>query len=201
MTRAYVLDPGTRAILGLVDQSWERLHLHPPLHGDGHVHLVINRSRLWASELAKNRLLYLPDEGDLVFLIEQVESTAEGSTRNDAMTVSGRSLEGIAMAERLVLPPPGESHDRVTGGPGRDGGQALPPRPRGRPRRRGAPAARARPSAPTRRAAHRSPSPAATRACSTSCARSASWPGMGWEVTYDAATDAFVFDVLVGADR
>ena len=25
MTRAYVLDPVTRATLGLVDQSWERL--------------------------------------------------------------------------------------------------------------------------------------------------------------------------------
>ena len=90
------------------------------------------------------------------------------------------------MAERLVLPPPGESHDRVTGVPAEtavkhylrahaadlaDAARQLP----------GLTVARGRRPRPDR-----SPSPAATRACSTSCARSASWPGMGWEVTYDA---------------
>ena len=115
MTRAYVLDPVTRATLGLVDQSWERLAYTRRYTAMDTFELVIHRSRLWASELATKRLLYLPDEGDLVFLIEQIASVAEGSTRNDEMTVSGRSLEGIAMAERLVEPPVGESHDRQIG--------------------------------------------------------------------------------------
>ena len=94
MTRAYVLDPVTRATLGLVDQSWERLAYTRRYTAMDTFELVIHRSRLWASELATKRLLYLPDEGDLVFLIEQIASVAEGSTRNDEMTVSGRSLEG-----------------------------------------------------------------------------------------------------------
>src|SRR3954469_17363777 len=114
MTRAYVLDPVTRATLGLVDQSWERLSYTRRYVAMDTFELTINRTRLWASELAKNRLLYLPDEGGLVFLIEQIASVAEGSTRNDEMTVTGRSLEGIAMAERVAEPPAGESHDRVT---------------------------------------------------------------------------------------
>ena len=112
-----------------------------------------------------------------MFLIEQIASVAEGSTRNDEMTVTGRSLEGIAMAERLVEPPAGESHDRQTAvaaetaikhylrAHAADLAAPCPPGARARRRRR-------RRAGPDR---HRRTG--ATRACSTSCARSASSQG------------------------
>ena len=53
MTRAYVLDPVTRATLGLVDQSWERLSYTRRYVAMDTFELVINRTRLWASELAE----------------------------------------------------------------------------------------------------------------------------------------------------
>ena len=54
MTRAYVLDPVTRATLGLVDQSWERLSYVRRYVAMDTFELVINRTRLWASELAES---------------------------------------------------------------------------------------------------------------------------------------------------
>ena len=200
MTRAYVLDPATRAILGLVDQSWERLTYTRRYTAMDTFTLVIHRSRLYASELAKNRLLYLPDEGDLVFLIEQVESTAEGSTRNDAMTVSGRSLEGIAMAERLVLPPPGESHDRVTGVAAET---AVKHYLRAHAADLADPA-RQLPGLTVAVGAARGPTVTVAgryQSVLDLVREIGLLAGMGWEVVYDPTADAFVFDVLVGADR
>lgn len=200
MTRAYVLDSVTRATLGLVDQSWERLSYVRRYVAMDTFELVINRTRLWASELAKNRLLYLPDEGDLVFLIEQIASVAEGSTRNDEMMVTGRSLEGIAMAERLVEPPAGESHDRQT-------------------------AVAAETAMKHYLRAHAADLAATARAVpglvvAPDAARGATvtvngryqsvldlvreiglLAGLGWEITYDPGSGDFVFDVIAGADR
>jgi microcystin-dependent protein len=200
VTRAYVLDPATRATLGLVDQSWERLSYTRRYTAMDTFELVINRSRLWASELETGRLLYLPDEGDLVFLVEQVESEAEGSTRNEAMTVTGRSLEGIAMAERLVLPPPGESHDRVTAVPAetaikhylRANAADL------------ADAARQLPGLVVAADAARGATVTVAgryQAVLDLVREIGLLAGLGWEVTYDPGSDAFVFDVLEGADR
>ena len=115
MTRAYVLDNATgRAVLGLIDQSWEKLSYTRRYFGMDTFEMTINRSRLWADQIQTGRLLYLPDEGNRIFLIEQVQETQEGSLANDEMVVSGRSLEGIAMAERLVIPPAGLDYDKQT---------------------------------------------------------------------------------------
>ena len=200
MTRAYVLDPVTRATLGLVDQSWERLSYIRRYSAMDTFELVINRTRLWASELTKNRLLYLPDEGDLVFLIEQIASVAEGSTRNDEMTVTGRSLEGIAMAERLVEPPVGESHDRQTG-------VAAETAIKHYLRAHAADLATPARQVPGLVVA----ADAARGATVTANGRYQSvldlvreiglLAGLGWEITYDPGTGDFVFDVMDGVDR
>jgi microcystin-dependent protein len=200
VTRAYVLDPVTRATLGLVDQSWERLSYMRRYTAMDTFELVINRTRLWASELATGRLLYLPDEGDLVFLIEQIASVAEGSTRNDEMTVTGRSLEGIAMAERLVEPPLGESHDRQTG-------VAAETAIKHYVRSHAADLAAAARQVPGLVAA----ADAARGATVTVNGRYqtvldlvreiALVAGLGWEITYDPASGDFVFDVTDGVDR
>ena len=162
--------------------------------------LVINRTRLWASELQKGRLLYLPDEGDLVFLIEQIASTAEGSTRNDEMTVTGRSLEGIAMAERLVEPPAGESHDRVTVVAAETAMKHYVAANAADL----ADAARQVPGLVVAADAARGPDVTVAGRYQTvfDLVREIGLvAGLGWEITYDPAGDAFVFDVVEGADR
>jgi hypothetical protein len=200
VTRAYVLDPVSRATLGLVDQSWERLTYTRRYVATDTFELVINRSRLWASELAKNRLLYLPDEGGLIFLIEQIASEASGSTRNDQMTVTGRSLEGIAMAERLVEPPAGDAYDRQTD-------VAAETAMKHYVRSHAGDLAAAARQVPGLTVA----ADAARGASVTAAGRYQSvldlvreiglLAGLGWEITYDPDADAFVYDVVEGVDR
>src|SRR4051812_15073614 len=200
MTRAYVLDPVTRATLGLVDQSWERLSYVRRYTAMDTFELVINRTRLWASQLAKNRLLYLPDEGDLVFLIEQIASVAEGSTRNDEMTVSGRSLEGIAMAERLVEPPVGESHDRQIG-------VAAETAMKHYLRAHAADLATSARQVPGLVvAADAATGPAVTvngryQVVLDLVREIGLVAGLGWEITYDPGSGDFRFDITAGVDR
>ena len=200
MTRAYVLDPVTRATLGLVDQSWERLSYVRRYTAMDTFELVINRTRLWASELATKRLLYLPDEGDLVFLIEQIASVAEGSTRNDEMTVTGRSLEGIAMAERLVEPPAGESHDRQTAVAAET---AIKHYLRAHAADLAAPA-RAVPGLVVAADAARGPTVTVNgryQSVLDLVREIGLLAGIGWEITYDPGSGDFRFDVTVGVDR
>lgn len=200
MTRAYVLDPVTRATLGLVDQSWERLAYTRRYTAMDTFELVIHRSRLWASELATKRLLYLPDEGDLMFLIEQIASVAEGSTRNDEMTVTGRSLEGIAMAERLVEPPAGESHDRQTGVAAET---AIKHYLRAHAADLAA-AARQVPGLVVAADAARGTTVTVNgryQAVLDLVREIGMVAGLGWEITYDPTGDDFVFDVTDGVDR
>jgi microcystin-dependent protein len=200
VTRAYVLDPVTRATLGLVDQSWERLSYVRRYVAMDTFELVINRTRLWASELATKRLLYLPDEGDLVFLIEQIASVAEGSTRNDEMTVTGRSLEGIAMAERLVEPPAGESHDRQTGVAAET---AIKHYLRSHAADLAAPA-RAVPGLVVAADAARGPTVTVNgryQSVLDLVREIGLLAGLGWEITYDAGSGDFRFDVTDGVDR
>lgn len=200
MTRAYVLDPVTRATLGLVDQSWERLSYVRRYAAMDTFELVINRTRLWASELATKRLLYLPDEGDLVFLIEQIASVAEGSTRNDEMTVTGRSLEGIAMAERLVEPPAGESHDRQTGVAAET---AIKHYLRAHAGDLASPARQVPGLVVAADAAQGVTVTAAGRFQTVlDLVREIGLlAGLGWEILYDPGTGDFRFDVTVGIDR
>jgi hypothetical protein len=200
VTRAYILDPVTRATLGLVDQSWERLSYVRRYTAMDTFELVIHRSRLWASELSVGRLLYLPDEGDLVFLIEQIASVAEGSTRNDEMTVSGRSLEGIAMAERLVTPPAGESHDRQTAVAAET---AIKHYVRAHAADLAAPA-RQVPGLVVAADAARGPTVTVNgryQSVLDLVREIGLLAGLGWEITYDPASGDFVFDVTDGVDR
>lgn len=200
MTRAYVLDPATRATLGLVDQSWERLSYTRRYTAMDTFELAINRTRLWASELTVGRLLYLPDEGDLVFLVEQIASVAEGSTRNEQMSVSGRSLEGIAMAERLVEPPAGESHDRQTGVAAET---AIKHYVRAHAGDLAA-VARQVPGLVVAPDSARGPTVTVNgryQSVLDLVREVGLLGGLGWEITYDPAGGDFVFDIVEGVDR
>lgn len=111
MTRAYVLDRATLEVLGLIDQSFTKLTYSRRYQAMDTLVMTINRKRLYADQVEKGRLIFLPDEGDRVFLVEQIETVQSGEQAKDLMTVTGRSLEGISMAERIIIPPVGESHD------------------------------------------------------------------------------------------
>lgn len=200
MTRAYVLDGSTLAIVGLVDQSWEKLKYTRRYFGMDTFEMSINRSRLYASELQKGRLLYLPDEGDRVFLIEQIQSTQEGSTANDEMLVSGRSMEGIAMAERLVEPDPGQAYDKQTAQPAETAIKHYV-------RKHAADLAGVNRQIPNLVVA-------ADAATGDSVTVSGRYQyvfdvvreiglatGIGWEILLDPALGQFVFDIITGVDR
>ena len=200
MTRAYVLDQSTRAVRGLVDQSWEDLTYTRRYFGMDTFQMSIQRARLWASELQKGRLLYLPDESDRIFLIEQIQSLAEGSARNDLMTVSGRSMEGITMADRLVIPDAGQAHDRQTAVAAETAMKHYVTEHAGS----GAPAARQVPDLNV--VASGAAGAAVTVAGRYQyvfdiVAQIGLLTGIGWEVTYNPSTDQFDWDVIVGVDR
>lgn len=200
MTRAYVLDPTTRAVLGLVDQSWQKLSYTRRYYGMDTFLMTINRSRLWASELQKGRLLYLPDEGDRLFLIEQIQSTAEGSVANDNMVVAGRSLEGIAMAERLVEPGAGLSHDEQVAVKAETAMKYYVKKHAGVD----AIAARQVPALLTGADLVRGITVTTAGRYQTvfdMVKEIGLLAGMGWEITYEPIGDDYVFEVLVGTDR
>lgn len=201
MTRAYVLDRVTRDTLGLVDQSWEKLSYTRRYWGMDTFTMTIQRARLYADSLANGNLLYLPDEGDRLFLIEQIQSVSEGSARNDLMTVQGRSLEGIAMAERVVVPPAGQDYDKQTAVPGETAMKHY---------------VTDHASSTATDADRRIPGLVCIASGATGANVTVSGryqyvfdlvkqigllTGQGWEITYNPVLDRFEFDVINGVDR
>lgn len=200
MSRAYVLDRATRDILAPIEQSWETLEYTRRYFGMDTFQLAINRSRRWAGELRQGRLLYLPDEGDRLFLIEQMLDVAEGSAGSDHLTVAGRSLEGIGMASRRVLPPAGQDYDKQTAIAAETAMKHYVDFHAGP----GAPAARELPGLVI--AASGGAGPAVTVAGRYQrvfdiVREIGLLAGIGWEITYDPVGDDFVFDTIVGVDR
>lgn len=200
MTRAYVLDPSTRAVLGLIDQSWTKLSYTRRYIGMDTFSMTIQRQRLWASELQVGRLLYLPDEGNRLFLIEQIMSVAEGSTLNDEMTVAGRSIEGIAMAERLVIPAPASAYDRQSSVPVETAIKHYVENHAG-------PSASADRQVPGLNVVASAGLGATVTVAGRYqtvldlCVQIGLLDQMGWEILYNPTTDEYDFDVIVGTDR
>ncbi len=200
MTAAYILDPVTRATIGVVDQSYASLDYTRRYWGTDSFDLLINRRRLYASELTKGRMLYLPDEGDLIFLIEQIASTQEGSQANDQMRVAGRSLEGIVTEERLAYPAAGDSHDRQTAVPAETAMRYYVNKNAGPL----AVAARQIPSLTI-------PASAGVGGTMSYAARYqlvaevlseiGLTSGLGWQITFDRVANTLVFNTVEGVDR
>lgn len=114
MTRVLVLDRDTLAVSGLIDESFNTLTYTRRFLAAGQVELVMSRQRLYADTLQKGALLWLPDE-DEVFLIEVVEASRAGTGADDLLTVKGRTIDGFALGERIIIPPTGEAYDEDTG--------------------------------------------------------------------------------------
>jgi hypothetical protein len=196
---AYVLDKDTRAPVGQIDQSYTELTTFRRYQAMDTFEMKIDAKRLYAAEVVEGRFIYLPDNLDQVYVVEQI-LREEGADNPETMVVSGRSLEGPVLAERLCYPPAGESHDRQIGvaaetaikhyvyanaGLGADAARRIPNLVIAADLARGGLVnveARYQPVADIIR-------------------EIALKAGLGYQITFDGATRTFVFDVVVGVDR
>ena len=108
----YLVDPTTFQLQGTLDESYERLEITRRLWGVDTFSMRVHRRRLYADQIAVGMILWMAHEDDAAFLVEQIVGEQTGSTKNDWMTVSGRSLDGFATSERRIIPPAGEAYDR-----------------------------------------------------------------------------------------
>lgn len=192
----YLLDE-TRAVIGRLDPSYATLSTVRRFWGIDSFSLEIDRRRLYASEIALGRWIFLPASGEL-YAVELIDATREGSGR--AMSVMGRSIEGAALAERRVLPPPGEAYDRVVGvsaetavkhyvaanaGPSADAARQIPGLAIAADALRG-------PSITTQ---------GRYQALADLLSQIGMIAGLGWTTTYDRVSDTINFDVVEGVDR
>lgn len=198
MTAVYLLDTD-RATIGRLDPAFQSLTTKRRYQGASSFSLTLNRNALYANEVTEKRLIYLPDDGHEVYLVEQIMSVAEGSSANEEMTVSGRDVGGFAMQERRVVPPPGQAHDAFTGpaeslikhyvnehaGPDAAATRQVP----------GLIVAPDAAQGATVTAAGR------YRSIEDVVREPAAVAGMGWRLTLDPDTREFVLDTLVGVDR
>jgi hypothetical protein len=195
-----VLDRDTLATVGLIDQSFSKLTYTRRYQAMDTVTLTINRKRLYASELQKGRLIYLPDEGERVFLIEQVETLQSGERSKDTMTVTGRSLEGIALKERLAIPPTGEAYDEQVAVPAETAmkhyvdANAVTPEDSDRVVPNLTIAADAATGVTVSHAAR-------YQTVLDTLVTLGNLSGLGWEIVLDPDGGVFVFDIVTGVDR
>ncbi|CAN5653643.1 hypothetical protein BH23CHL7_BH23CHL7_20310 [soil metagenome] len=192
----YLLDE-TRAVIGRLDPSYTTLSTVRRFWGIDSFSLQIDRRRLYASEIALGRWIFLPASGEL-YAVELIDATRAGSGR--AMSVMGRSIEGAALAERRVLPPPGEAYDRVVAvsaetamkhyvaanaGPSADAARQIPGLALAADALRG-------PTIATQGRYH---------ALADLLSQIGMIGGLGWTTTYDRVSDTITFDVVEGVDR
>lgn len=198
MGRVWVLDTD-RTPLGLIDQSFTSLVTTRRWLGVDSFEMRIDRLRLYASDIETGRFLYLPDDGDLAFLIEQIQTVRTGSRQQADMVVAGHSLDGMSAA-RLCFPPDDDSHDRQTNVAAETAmkhyidGHLGP----------GAAAARQVPGLVLAADAERGGTVtvnARYQLVADVLREIGLAGGLGWQVPYDPDEPGFVFDVIPGVDR
>lgn len=197
MPHATILQ-GSQVVALLEDYAtleWTR-----PYWSAGRFTLEINRHTLNAAGIARGRLLLPPDESNLAYLVEQIETVlaAEGRA-SEVLRVSGRDYGGL-FAERVVMPPGGLTHDvqsavaaetalkhyvDLHAGPGAPVALQLPGLSLAADAGRGA--------AITYRARFQD--------LATVLKEIGQVAAMGWQITYTPATTSYVFDVIPGVDR
>ena len=107
----YILDPVTLEAAGVLDPSGV-LVVTRRFWGVDTFTLAMDSRQTSATELTEGRILYVPSldaDDPLAFLIEHIEhdESAAGMLR----TVGGRTIDGIAIAERVAMPPAGLAYD------------------------------------------------------------------------------------------
>lgn len=104
-----ILDPDTLAPIAPIDESYSSFEYVRRWLAVDTFEMVINRKKLWADELVKGRLIYVPDD-NISFIIEEVEAEQDGL--KDDLTVTGRAVAGMAFDERLIVVRRGRKWDK-----------------------------------------------------------------------------------------
>lgn len=99
MPEVFLLDPDYSTV-GLLNESFTALEIVEKYQGFDSFRMDMASSALYANEVINGRLLYLPGEGDALFLIEQIQENVEEG--KDDKIVAGRSIDGFALSERRV---------------------------------------------------------------------------------------------------
>lgn len=117
MSRAFIVNPDGYVLEGLLDFSYASVTLSQRLWGIDTFQMRVHRHRLYADSIVAGMAMWFPDDDDLFYLIETIESEQSGSVQNDWMTVSGRAVDAFASEERRIIPPPGQAYDTHVSAP------------------------------------------------------------------------------------
>lgn len=103
-------DANTIAVVDdFVSFNWKRA-----LTNTSTFEMVIPSTSAIAPIIAEGMLILSPDNPPIAYLAEQISVTIEG--RAGEMSITGRALDGaFGKPGRIVLPPPGDSHDTYDG--------------------------------------------------------------------------------------
>lgn len=196
--QVFILD-GVEPV-GVLGDAFERLEWTRSLWKPHTITLDLNLRQLHASAILKNRVLFLPDEEGLAFLVEHIETNDEPGAAKDAMRVIGRSIDAIATEERLALPPEDESHDTqsavpaetaikhyvdANGGPGAATARQVPNLVVATDQERGGTVTVS----------------ARYQMVGDILREVGAAAGMGWETTLDRDAEEYEFEVIPGVDR
>lgn len=200
MAHALVLDPATAKAIAVVE-GYNRLAWSRHLWDGGNFTLEVSLYVPGAQNIQRGMLL-VPDPDDVatVYLVEQVErELGESGRESEVLRVSGRSLVGL-LAQRLVIPPSGQAYDRQASVTAETAIKHYVD-------------VHAGPGAPlARRIPNLTIAPDQARGVTVSVdgryqtvldliRQIGRLAGMGYEITYNAATAGLVFDVVPGVDR
>jgi hypothetical protein len=85
--------------------QFDTLDITPSFWNGDTVQVVAKVAAVGAASLVPNALIWLPDEGNKLFIIEHVETELDGTTRVASLiTASGRSFDGFIDTERIIVP-------------------------------------------------------------------------------------------------
>ena len=104
-----ILDPDTLDPIAPIDESYSSFEYVRRWRASDTFKMVVNKKRTGANEIQKGRLVYVPTDA-ISFRISQVEAFQDGQT--DDLIVTGQSLGGFAMHERVIELRRGQKWDK-----------------------------------------------------------------------------------------
>lgn len=110
LPRLTILDPSTLKPVASIARAYESFRMTRRYWDVDDFQLVLKLTDIrWSLEVGQ--FLYVPSEGDALFIVEQA-SSQEGE--DVEITLAGRTIEGRALEDRLVNPAGGEGPDTQT---------------------------------------------------------------------------------------
>lgn len=115
MTQAVYLLDSDFTTLGRLDNSYTRLTAVQRYQAVDAFEMVIDFRKKYANLIEGGKFIYLPDEDNSIYLVERILD--DESKNEDLYTVSGRSVDGFALTERII-DVPSVDYDSVSAVPG-----------------------------------------------------------------------------------